>query len=251
LANRIPEQVLKEGQLLGVPDGALLSAWEAYEVVYREGILLGETPLPGEKADRLRAWGGDGFRAVVAILRTGLDGGRIPILVQAAWCPGEEEALLCAAEDPAIPPFARVDALEAMGIADSVRTRDYLAERILREEDPDAFAGVAFALGELHEPRGWERVASKLGERTWDRRLRKGLAYDLVWMNRDAAPRALYEAVRDPECDIGSCIAWALFIVDRELAASAAALVLASPRRESCSELDLESLRDIVRRFGR
>lgn len=244
----LPKGVILHARSLHVPDGALVAAFEAFLSAFRaEGTTPPHGGMSEAAAAKLRMWEGDGMRAVAVLIREDACGDFGPDLVRVVSEPGREEPLIAVANDGGASLEARGIAIECLSVADTARTRDYLVERLGREQDATLSASIATSLGTLHEPRGAETVASWI--RTGDRgRLqRASLAYTLADMDRHTARRELSAYLREPECDIPFCVVLAIHGVDPTLARQEAAWVLSD--RASLGRCD-EQEQSVLRTFA-
>ena len=245
----VPEAVVKVAKELGVPDEALKAAWEAFQSGARGEGGSGPVGRVGPEAlEALRARGEDGFRAIVAILRGGVSASWIRDLVSVAWSPGQERVLIQLAEDPKVGVNPRGAALDSLSKADSQSTRDYLVERLSRETNAVLFWTAAGALAALHEPRGLEPVAAKIGRKEWVEPIRRDFFPYLVDMDPQAARRVLEGYLHDPASDLVVHAVQALARIDADLARTEAIGLLDGARGSSFDALALRTLRGLAGR---
>ena len=217
---RFGRHVLRAARELGASAEALDAVFDAYMGAFRLESRDPAHLVPAEKAQRLSAFGEDGFRAIVAFLRCGHVGPWMRELCGLVWTPGQEELLITVAEEPSLHPYFRESVIRCLGVAPTSRTRDWLVARLGSEEDPDCFAAAADVLGEFQEPRGAETVATAMIERRWEANRRAGLAWALVKIDPAVCPRVFGECLRDPDCDNPFSLLLALRTVDEPLAVS-------------------------------
>lgn len=152
---------------LSVSAEALAAALDAEAKLARGNRMqVAEHRREAEQAlSKLRAFPhGDGFRAVVALIRAGRAGQWFEELAGATWIPdlGLEDLLVATADDPHAQASRVRTAIVALGAIDAPRSRDYLITTLPRLEDPMAIVYAARALGKWGERRAAAAVVARL-----------------------------------------------------------------------------------------
>jgi hypothetical protein len=243
LPEGIPDAVRRAAEALHVPDAALRSAWDAYEVGRKKG-----GNVPPHFLDALRAQGPDGFRAVVALLRGDLNGSWIRDLARVGWAPGLESLLVETADDGSRHIWSRWSALDCLGVADSQASRDYLVARLGRETDAGLFFSASRALANLKDARAATAVAARIEEVAWGDAVRTSLMADLAATDPDRARDLLLRRIADPSSDLLEPSFKVLAGFDREAAKREAEVLLDGPRGRDLGPTLVWTLRDILGR---
>ena len=239
----IPEKVRVAAAKLDVPDEALKAAWAAYRA---GGTKAGD--VPPALLDELRRHGALGFRAVVTLLRSDLNGSWFAELAGATWSPGLESLLIETAEDASLHAWSRWSALDCLGRADAPASRDYLVERLSRETDAGLFFSASKALAALKDPRAAATVASRIEEASWGEAVRSSLMADLAVFDPDMARRVLLQRLADPRSDMVEPTFKVLVRVDPDAARREAEALLDGPRGQSLGPTLVWTLREILGR---
>jgi hypothetical protein len=148
-ADELPAAVRIHAARLRVSDAALQATWKARNEYY------GAPPaVRASLLDSLRPYGEETLRAVVALTAGG--GGHIdlPDIVADLALDGGAELVIRAVEDE--PSAASL--VKGLRGYDSPRVRDWLLDRVARADGVAAVWHTAEALGDLHEPRGADRL---------------------------------------------------------------------------------------------
>jgi len=119
---------------------------------------------PAAAGDALAKYGDEGFRALCALIESGIAHYRTPDLLARCWRPGAEAQLLVLAERQTLPNFGLWSVLEGLGVADTPAVRDYLLRRLAREDDAGLFMATAAGLARLREAKAVPRIAAVLLE---------------------------------------------------------------------------------------
>lgn len=235
----IPASVKEAAAAMGVPDDALRAAFDACR------------GFPStENLDRLARHGIDGFRALVALLRGGVQG-RFDIQFQRAWTPaaaGQERALIETAESEAVHVWSRWAALSALGVTDSAAAREYVVARLRRETDPGLFMCAARAAGELCEDRALPDLLRGMRTKRWTTQVRQEVFCAAVRAAGERARDILVDYLREPDADLLGTALYFLSGIDVEAARAEAEDLLAGPR---AATLTGDQLRDLREAAGR
>jgi RNA polymerase sigma-70 factor (ECF subfamily) len=181
------------------------------------------------------AYGEEGYRAVIALLRSGRVVIGLSRLLRRVWGPGFERHLLAAARDSSVPKHSRRAALGALGSVDTPEVRQFLLDIAERSTDPGLFCSAASALGSLHEWRGARFVEDKLLHTGWYG-VRPYLLAALGHMGGSDAESVLLRYIRNPRADLLHRAVLALNRINVVLAQEEAARILASPSAGSLTK---------------
>lgn len=214
----IPEVSRDAARELSVSDEMLELAFQAY---------LAGLKHEGDKepAGKLAEQGGEGFRALVALLRGGLVDDVADALLASTFVTGEERNLLDAAR-AAEGKKHHAAVLQRLGSADAPAVREHLLRRLDFETDAARFAACATALGRLKEPRALSACAVALRNDTWGGQHRRPICAAMIAMDARAAGEAFVDHLRRPDTDFVDGVAEFLQSVDPVLAAREADLLL-------------------------
>jgi len=220
----IPEVVRGYAGALRVPDAALRAALAASS---------------GSSDDRanLKAHGADGFRAVVAMLRGGVDPADYGRLFATVWTPsmaGEEQALIDVAESADRVRASK--ALMALGFCDTTRTREYLVWKLRGDGDGRFVHACSGALGRLREPSALPELARAIRNGRAPAAERATALLAIADIGGAEAKSILVDYVREPGTDGVAAGFAALQRVDREAAREEALAILAGQRLLSTGE---------------
>ncbi len=100
----------------------------------------------------LRREGHAGFLALVRLLREGMNGAPMAIVLAETWTPEFDDALYATAVDPAVPDGSRATAFAALGWVDQSTVRDWLLAR-LAEGRRDERTALIFAIADQRDAR--------------------------------------------------------------------------------------------------
>jgi RNA polymerase sigma factor (sigma-70 family) len=147
---------------LGVSDDQLVVAYKAYLCLANRA----DPAAQKEALNALAALGVDRTAAVVALLR-GVEGGPtgtewLNRLLATAHVEGQEHHIVDLLKDATSPPWIKGAIVDNADAVDSAVVRDYLLERLGREEDHYMFASLAMSLGKMREPRAVAACAEAL-----------------------------------------------------------------------------------------
>ena len=235
--SELPETLKAAGRVVGVSE-------EALEVAYRlEMSVRNHKPAPGA-LDEFVALGADGFRAVVALMRSGLRATWQKDWLEQTWEPGLEQVLIDYVEDPAHQADSAI-ALSCLSIADNQRVRDYLVEKVRKDPKPYTVYSAAQSLGELKEPRGAAAIGMTFAQPGWEG-VRGDILHNLGRMGGVEARRTLIEYLRLEKADkLGPAIT-ALNQIDPAAAKLEAARILTRRESEFLHHLDRNELKKIA-----
>src|SRR5690606_32653206 len=110
----------------------------------------------------LKAFGGEGFRAVCVLLEAGNSHYRTWELLRDTWQPGEERHLIALASGPALPNYASWAVWEGLGVADTPAVRALLLQHLASAEDAGLFMATAKGLAHLGELAAVKPIVTRL-----------------------------------------------------------------------------------------
>lgn len=236
-AAEIPAAAIEAASGLRVPDDALRAAFDAFRKPSAENVA------------RLERHGADGFRALVALLRGGLNGTVFETLFERTWAPsmaGQERALIETA-DSDVHPWSRWGALRALGVADTPLARDYIVARLQSETDAGLFMCAAEAAGRMREARAVPDLSRGLRDKRWSTPLRGAIFLAAVEASGDGGRDLLLDYVREPNSDLLGTALHYLQRIDAKAAREAAAALLAGARADSLTGDQLAEIRNYVK----
>lgn len=102
-----------------------------------------------------------GFAALVSLLREGVNGMPMVMVLKDAWSPGREVALFDAPVDRRVDYGSRATAFFALGAMDTPRLRDRLLARLDATRAGDEYFHLAGTLGALKEARALSIVRKR------------------------------------------------------------------------------------------
>jgi RNA polymerase sigma-70 factor, ECF subfamily len=229
---------------LSVSRPALEAAYAAYLAVSgKRPAAEGERPV-----QHFESFGTEGFRALVALIRGGLEGTYFQELADATWAAGQEKYMIEAAEDEEVSAWGRWTLLQCLGGADSGAARDYLAARLAREDDDGLFMCTAQSLGRLGESRGIDRCAASLRFKKWSVPLRRNIVGAMAGMDGRRARTLFVEHLEDAETDLLEPVVRALVQLDPEEGARQAARLLDDARFAALSAQDQGAIKRLAGR---
>jgi hypothetical protein len=235
----VPARLLEEAARLGVPEALAATAWEHW---WRTKEKKGS---PAAAAERLKAAGEDGFRAVVALIRAGYRATWNRPLLEATYSPGLEQLLIDLVEDPSAG-RSRWSGLRYLSIADTPRVREFLVAQAGRQSEPAALWNVAEALGDLHEPRGAAPLEGRFYEPEFVG-VRPLILQAIGQMGGDDAKRILIAHLRHPHGDALHYAIAALGRIDPDAAREEARRLLDGPRAPHLDSYTREGLQSAAR----
>ncbi|MHC4930710.1 MAG: HEAT repeat domain-containing protein, partial [Planctomycetota bacterium] len=225
-------------QELGVGRPALAAAKRAERAIRKRYGGKSTPDIEKELAGALRelaAYDEEGYRAVIALLRSGRVVVGLSRLLRTVWAPGFERHLVAVARDPSFPKHSRHAALGALGSVDTPEVRQLLLDIAERSTDPYLFCSAASALGSLHEWRGACFVEDKLLRKGWHG-VRTYLLSALGRMGGPDAESILIRYLRNPRADALRTAVSALGRINVVAAQQEAARILDSPRARSLTK---------------
>jgi hypothetical protein len=222
-------------QELGVGKPALDAARKAERTIRKR--ISGKPPpdIDQELDGALRvlaAYGEEGYRAVIVLLRSGRVVIGLSRLLRTVRAPGFERHLVAVVRDSSVPKHSRRSALGALSSVDTPEVRQLLLDIVERSSDPCLFCSAASALGSLHEWRGARFVEDKLLRKGWHG-VRTYLLSALGRMGGPDAESILIRYFRDPRADALRTAVFALKRISVVAAQQEAARILDSPRARS------------------
>ncbi len=165
-AKPLRASAVAEAQKLGVGQDALRAASAAVRAARGfHGKQASQAEVQAEydgSLAQLKAYGEEGYLAVIALLRGGENGTPFDRVLHDAYVPGFERHLLAAAEDAAVPEWSRWSLLRGLGAADTPDVRAFLNDFVARTDDAGLFFCAATALGELRDPTSIREVEARL-----------------------------------------------------------------------------------------
>jgi hypothetical protein len=222
-------------QELGVGKPALDAARKAERTIRKR---IGGKPPPDidQELDgalqELAAYGEEGYRAVIVLLRSGRVVIGLSRLLRTVRAPGFERHLVAVVRDSSVPKHSRRSALGALSSVDTPEVRQLLLDIVERSTDPCLFCSAASALGSLHEWRGARFVEDKLLRKGWHG-VRTYLLSALGRMGGPDAESILIRYLRDPRANALRTAVFALKRINVVAAQQEAARILDSPRAKS------------------
>jgi len=228
-AGEIPAALLDAAAALRVPDDALRAALDACH------------NSSAEKIARLKGFGADGFRALVAMVKAGLL--FTPDSFMSVWDPsmaGEEVALIDVANGS---DFGQASiALLALGRCDTPRSREYLLERLRSDTEGRFLQSCATSLGRLRETSALPDLARSIRNRHVPGPQRATAVYAIGRIGGSDASSMLTDYVREADADLLVEAVVALARLDVAAARREAASLLSGPRRDQLDEATREAL---------
>ena len=244
-------RVVRLGNELGVPTNVIKIAVEAEAALARADRAPLKRHADKAKAAVARLAQCDpnhGYRAVVALLRSGEAGPWMVELFEATWQTGHgaEETLVQASSDPSLPRLCRERAFEALGVSDTQRVREYLVASLPMLVTQGEFLQATRALARLGEPRGAPALEAKLSSKKWAP-IHPHLLVALGKMGGPVAIRILINYIRAPDSNSMLYAFAALRELDPASARREAAALLASDRADNLSAPALKLVQSIAR----
>jgi RNA polymerase sigma-70 factor (ECF subfamily) len=234
-AAALPASVRDAATALSVGEAAVRAAEKAEDLLRVQYARPNLDDDAREALKELESHGEEGFRAILALLRSGRDGIWFERLLRETWRPGFEVHLMAFSRDPAVHTFGRWPALKALGAADTAGVRRFLLDLVATETDPGLFMSAADALGDLKEAAGATDVGEKLRRPGWEG-VRPHLLGALGGMGGAEAKRILLEYIAEPDADDLFYAVAALQRIDPDAAALESARILEGPRRQKLAE---------------
>ncbi len=234
----LPANILAAGKVVGASEAALQAAYRL------EMSLRNRRPDPGA-LDAFVAEGSDGFRALVALMRSGLRATWQKDWLRKTYQPGLEQVLIDFAEDPKHDGEAGI-ALTCLSIADTQRVRDYLVTRVQEDQTPDLVYSAAEALGDLKEPRGAAAIGLVFAQPGWGG-VRGKILYNLGRMGGVHARRILIDYMRMENADLLASAVTALSKIDAAAAKLEATRLLARDGADLMDWRDRQALKKIAK----
>jgi RNA polymerase sigma-70 factor (ECF subfamily) len=193
----------------------------------------------------LRAYGEEGYLAVLALLKGGENGIWFDRVLHDAYVPGFERHLLAAAGDAAVPAWSRWSLLRGLGAADTPEVRGFLNDLVARTDDAGLFFCAAGALGELRDPTSIRVVEERL--------FREGyggvvghLLSSIAEMGGPEAARILETYAGDRRAERPATAILLLSRLDVLRARAAASRLLADPRAEALRKDEIDALKQVA-----
>ena len=235
-------RIAEAAKSLDVSDDALRAAIAAYTML-RDKPDTGATTAEEARVRRaeslapLAAHGEQGFLALIALLRGGIEGTYFKELVPVTGWRGRLSLLIDVAENRDGPKWADWTALQALGTTDAPEARDYLVARLRRERDPGLTMCAAESLGCLKEPRGvlaareFLRSPGAMSGKNWNEVTAGGVLFGVMGMDKETGGQLLDECARDAGYSYPALAIEALGEGGRAALARAAAEALAATER--------------------
>jgi hypothetical protein len=197
---RDPERLRKIAEQMSVGETVIAAAVRAEGLLKQTHTQRVDAAVQDEAkialAD-LTGYGVEGFRGVLAMLRTGYQGTWFIELVKTTYQPGYENELIAVANDDEVAEFARWGALESLQVADTPAVREFLRAYLVEHDDDEGlFMSAALALGALHDAESAHLVHDKLFRERWNG-VQPYLITALGGMGGDGARKVLISFIRD------------------------------------------------------
>jgi RNA polymerase sigma-70 factor (ECF subfamily) len=189
----------------------------------------------------LRAYGEEGYLAVIALLKAE-NGIHFDRVLHDAYVPGYERHLLAAAADATFPEWSRWSLLRGLGAADTPEVRTFLNDFVAKTEKAGLFFCAAGALGELRDPTSARVVEERLFRDGYGG-VEGHLLAALGGMGGPEAVRILETYLDDRRAKQLATAVMFLSKLDTARAAAAARRLLADPRAETLPAHEREILK--------
>ncbi len=247
---RNPEKLRKISEEMHVGETVIAAAITA-EGLVKQTYTQRADPAVGEQAKAaladLAGYGVEGYRAVLAMLRTGYQGTWFVELVKTTHQPGYEDELIAVAKDEDVAEFSRWGALQSLQVADTPAVREFLnAYLAAHQGDSGLFMSAALALGNLRDATSAPLVRDKLLREGW-KGVRGYLLTALGGMGGDDARSILVEFIRDDRADRVAGAFRALARFDVEAARDEADRFFETPRGKKTSSYDRQLIETATR----
>jgi hypothetical protein len=246
---RNPEKLRKIAEEMHVGETVIVSALRAEKLLSQTYAQRVDKSV-GEAAESaladLAGYGVEGYRGVLAMIRTGYQGTWFVRLVKTTYQPGYEDELIAVANDESVAEFARWSALESLQIADTPAVREFL-RKYMAEHDDDSglFMSAALALGALGDAQSAHLVRDKLFRDRWSG-VRGYLITALGGMGGDDAREVLVGFIRDERAERVAGAFRALAQVDIEAARDEAGRFFDTERGKTVSDYDRRLIEDAL-----